>query len=105
MRLTKTILMLFVTVFTFVGLPAVDTYFSVFNDYTEGFSLDFTEEEEREGSKNETKELESKVIHHQNELSAFLFNQLTSVAFHDHISSYSSLIKEVTTPPPEQLII
>lgn len=103
LRLIKTFLMLFITVFTFIGLPVIDTYWSVLNDHIEQFNIDFTEEEERESSKNETKELESKIIQHQNSMLTFLFNQLTSTAYHDHTSSYSSLITEVTTPPPEKV--
>ena len=68
------------------------------------FSLDLSEEEERESSKNETKELESKLVKDLNSFAIFKCNQQNALAFHDNLLSYSSLIKEVTTPPPEQLI-
>ena len=97
--------MLFITVITFIGLPATNTYLSIVNDFNNNkFALDLTEEEEREGSKNESKEFENKLVNKNNSSAIFQYNLLNSIAFHVHLSHYSSLIKEVTTPPPEQLI-
>ena len=98
--------MLFVTVFTFIGLPSANSYLSMFGDFgIENFNLDFTEEEERESSKNETKELENKLVKELNSFATFQCNKLNSIAIHENLATYSSLIKEVTTPPPEQLIV
>ena len=98
--------MLFVSVITFIGLPTANSYLSLLgNDQIKNFALDLTEEEEREGSKKESKELESKLVKELNNFALFKHNQQNSIALHHNLNSYSSLIKEVTTPPPEDLIV
>ncbi|MBL4710289.1 MAG: hypothetical protein JKY48_17805 [Flavobacteriales bacterium] len=92
-------------VFTFIGLPAaqsISSFSDAFN--SKNLVLDITsEEEESERSKNETEEVENKLISEQENHATFQFNQQSAIMLHDHLLSYSSLIHEVSTPPPEFL--
>ncbi len=98
--------MLFVSVFTFIGLPTAQTFASFSNEFDASeFAIDFgSEEEESERSNNETKEFENKLINKQENCAIAQSNLLNALMLHDHLLSYSSIIYEVKTPPPEYVI-
>lgn len=99
----KIYFILFITLFSFIGLPTIQSVCS-FSYLLKAERFDFdlsSEEEETNQNESETKELEQKLIQQRNSFALFLFNQINSVAFHKHLNTYGSFISEVNTPPPE----
>ena len=102
--------MLFVTAFTFFGLPALQniSYFTdFFGDFKVTVNIAAQEEENETTNSNneEAKESKSKNNNSLSSLSLYHTKTLKSLAIQKHLLRHSSAIIEVATPPPESFIV
>ena len=97
----QSLIILVVSVFTFIGLPSLQSISYFTSLFNKTIVITLEAEEESEGSKEEAKEVFSKEFVENEYASIFQCNLLNRIAFKElPLKEYNPYF-EVITPPPE----